>query len=134
MDQKKIDFISSFWKHLNAFHCFTDDVRDFIACQFALESNFGESSLAQSCYNLSGMKHPLVRPTTSIHAYNGFATYGSVTSCVVDYVLWISYRKPLRKELEDINLFKGILKNYCPEKDYIDKINKIYSQFKKSTK
>lgn len=110
------------------------DVILFIACQFALESNYGSSNLAKVQKNYCGMKNPLVRPSTSVTRGDGqqhYACYMYRIHCIVDYFLCLSYHRPLAKELENLDLFKSFLKKfYCPEKDYIDKINSIYQQFK----
>lgn len=121
--------IQSYVKRFNV----SDDVAFFIACQFALESNWGTSPLAINYSNYCGMRCPLVRPTLALNYEDApigvFARYGGLYDCVEDYMLCISFHKPMRKELEDVNLFSSFLKFYCPEKSYIKSVYSIYNQF-----
>lgn len=108
-------------------------VGDWIGCQFALESNFGISNLAKDNNNYCGMRNPLVRISSARHVgdplYN-WAIYDNLNDCIIDYILCIQYHKPLSVDYDTIEHFsRFIMKFYCPERDYIDKINKIYSQF-----
>lgn len=116
------------------FSQFSDDVCDWIACQFALESSFGESSLARSNYNFCGMKNPLVRISSAIFAGDCnyyWAQYADFDSCVVDYLLCLQYHQPISTNYDTISHLSAFLRKfYCPDKDYIDKINLIYQQFK----
>ena len=110
------------------------DVIAFIACQFALESNYGTSSLAKIQRNHCGMRNPMVRPSTSLVRGDGtqqFAAYRSRLDCIIDYFLCITFQKPFAKVIENLDMYKTFIgKFYCPEKGYIDRINKIYQQFK----
>lgn len=130
MNSEQIQFLYSVYYEISRFVPFSEDVCWFIACQFALESNYGKSNLAVSQSNYCGMKRALVRPSLNI-GFNEFATYRNLFDCVVDYVLCLTYHKPLASQLSDLNSFKFFIsKFYCPEKGYIDKINTIYQQFK----
>lgn len=109
-----------------------EDVANFIACQVALESDFGESKLAKDYCNFIGMKVPFVRISTCTNyadVNSTFAHYNGIQSCLLDYFFWLQFQKPLRNRLENLSLFKPLLENYCPEKDYISRIEKIYNQF-----
>lgn len=105
----------------------------WIGCQFALESNYGNSNLAKVNNNYCGMKNPLVRISTALHAGDPlfhWAVYDNLDDCITDYVLCIQYHKPISVDYDTIDHYsRFISKFYCPEVDYIDKINKIYSQF-----
>lgn len=113
---------------------FCAEVCDFVACQFALESNFGISTLARNNNNYFGMKNPLVRISTAVHAGDSnyhWAQYNGLSACVIDYLLCLQYHRPLSTNYDTIEHFsKFLIKFYCPERDYIDKINLIYQQFK----
>lgn len=111
---------------------FNDDVSFFIACQFALESDFGRSDLAITCNNISGMRHPLVRLTSSFKANkNGFACYSKIYDCIFDYLLCLNYYQIGVKECESVSCFsRFISKWYCPTKDYIKRIDSIYNEYK----
>lgn len=113
---------------------FSKEVCDFIACQFALESHFGLSPLACDNNNYCGMKNPLVRISSAIHAGDcnfHWAQYDSIHACVIDYLLCLQYHRPISTNYDTIEHFSAFIKKfYCPERDYIDKINLIYQQFK----
>lgn len=111
---------------------FNDDVSTWFAALFALESNFGNSALAKTHCNYCSMKLPRVRISvaTNFGLEEVWASYKDLFDCILDFVLWLQYQKPLRKELEKPELLYSYFRKYCPEKDYIDKINRIYSQFK----
>lgn len=107
------------------------NVACFIACQFALESNFGQSRIARTRHNLCGMKHPQLRPTYDLLRAATFADYDSKESCFKDYQLWLAYSKFTQFDLSNVECFKAKLrsKNYCPETDYIDRIQSIFDWF-----
>lgn len=112
---------------------FTSEVANYIGCQFALESKYGMSKLARENFNFCGMKTPLVRISCACNlgSKDTFAKYHSLADCVTDFMLRHQYFKPLsyiRKQLGD---YKYFLKDscYCPEKDYIKRIDVIYQQF-----
>lgn len=110
------------------------DVRYWISCQFALESGFGTSSLSEDNYNFCGMKNPLVRISCAEHAGDPnyhWASYDTLGCCIVDYLLCVQYHRPLFCDYDTVfHYSQFIRKFYCPERDYIDKINSIYQQFK----
>lgn len=123
--------VSSIFKNLTQF---SQEVCDFIACQFALESSFGESALAHANNNYCGMKNPLVRISSALHAGDGnyhWAQYVSLQDCILDYLLCLQYHRPLSTDYDSVVHFsRFISKFYCPERNYINKINLIYQQFK----
>ena len=114
-------------------HCIGHDVRRYIACQFALESDFGSSASALCNNNFCGMKVPVLRITLALNhdAKNDFAWFAGITSCVHDYLLWLQSNKFSRSELNNLVMFRSHLgfSGYCPEPDYLDKINSIYLQY-----
>lgn len=131
METYKLDFIQFVIDRLPKM--MSDDVSLWIACQLALESNYGRSELAINCHNISGMQHPLTRLSMSTNANSrGFAVYYQLEDCIEDYLLWLSWCRASKSELTEVPLFASLIatKNYCPEKDYITKINKLYQQFK----
>lgn len=113
----------------------SEEVAAFIGCQFALESNFGESDLANRANNHCGMKSPQVRfsyDRSRIYSRSSsFAKYESLYACLADYSLWLAYNRFTNLELRYLQQFKDKLYNckYCPEPDYISKIEKIYNEF-----
>lgn len=107
------------------------EVALFISCQFALESDFGRSRLAQESNNYCGMKSPILRPSFNLNPARTFASFESLDFCVQDYLNWLCWNKCSIAKLQDIRSFRQFLrdKKYCPETDYIDNINYLYSQF-----
>lgn len=105
-------------------------VRDFIACQFALESDFGRSNLARNYFNFCGMKVPSKRHFLGFGA-DGFACYSNLGNCICDYVSWLLYNRPSSEQLSTVASFSAFLEKvgYCPEKDYVEKIWKIYNSY-----
>ena len=127
---RKIDKLSYVEEIATFFASFCSaDVAFFIGCQFALESNYGQSSLAFRHHNHCGMKEPHVRVTLSLPGTSsGFASYTSLMSCMIDYSLWLAYNKFTSLQLFKSELFKQRLVacGYCPEKDYVSLIQSIY--------
>lgn len=108
------------------------EVATFIACQFALESNFGQSLLATRHNNLCGMKHPTYRVSLSIsRSTAGYACYLNHDDCITDYMIWLAYNHIGKYDLSHLDLFKKTLvaKGYCPDKDYISRIENLYSTY-----
>lgn len=125
------NWIVNFSNNIILQHFFSRDVCVYIACQFALESNFGDSDLAIKHFNYCGMKVPHRRANKSIDNTHTFARYSSFNDCVVDYILWVFYNRPYQPALEHVGSFRLFLRDsgYCPEKDYLSKIDNIYNQF-----
>ena len=113
--------------------CISIEVKRFIACQFALESDFGTSSFALCNNNYCGMKVASFRLTLALNIEEKcqFAQFAGITSCVHDYLLWLQSNKFSRAELVNLGLFVQHLKvsGYCPEYDYIDKIERLYHKY-----
>lgn len=106
------------------------NVRHYIACQFALESDFGNSAIAKDNNNLCGMRPPVVRPTLCIDTNRAHAVYFSRSASITDYVLWLAYNKFTQRELNDLELFKLHLEkaNYNSSENYIAAIDRIYQK------
>lgn len=141
MKKEQKEFIESVSKHWYLRNTFTKDVCLFIACQFALESSFGNSPLAVAHFNFSGMKMPSKRYGTYLRfsavcansklPSSEFAWYSSFDECVIDYVCWVLYFRPLVVHLSSAAHYASwIEKRYCPEEDYVKKIVSLYNQFK----
>lgn len=131
LDYNFIKWVSSILLDISNFPI---EVCDFIGCQFALESNYGKSDLAKSNHNLCGMRNPIVRISTAIHAGDGqfhWAQYTDAIHCIYDYLLCLQYHRPLSTQYDNIKHYSEFIRKfYCPEMDYIERINKIYHQFK----
>lgn len=131
MDKKTFIAQVSSW----VFHFgFSSEVSLFIASQFALESDFGTSNLALKYHNYCGMRCPMVRISTAVNAGDGqctWASYSNLHDCVTDFILCLQYHRPFSEIKDNIAAYcRFISRFYCPERDYISKINTIYSQFK----
>lgn len=108
------------------------DVKYFVACQFALESNFGKSRLAKVNNNYCGMCLPKSRLSLNIAVSGNFAAYKSLDDCVIDYCYWLAFNKINYVDLFNLNLYSRFLvaKKYCPESDYIDRIFNLFNSLK----
>lgn len=108
-----------------------DEVRKFIACQFALESDFGESAIARENYNYCGMKLPSSRPTSAVGMWRGHAVYNNIHRCIDDYFYWLLYNRFTQLELNDLFAFKSHLakSGYCPSSDYVERIDNLFKQY-----
>lgn len=136
MEKNKIYFIQN-WSNFLLEYCriMSNDVAIYVACQFALESNFGTSNLSQTQNNISGMKRPLVRPTCSLETNGQFASYESVYHCVLDFLFCLAFHKLQQYNLDTIKHYIAATEKwYCPERDYHSKIQFIYLQFQNSQK
>lgn len=108
------------------------DVAKFIAAQCCLESDFGLSRIAHDNHNLFGMKLPHSRVTTAIDINHGHAVYNDPLDSIIDYMLWLEHFDFNQKDLTNLDRFKRCLKAspYCPKPDYVERIEKIYEQYK----
>lgn len=115
----------------------SDEVRGYIASQFALESNFGSSGFACCQNNYCGMKVPSIRLTTAVNFSDKgrFAKYSSLSSCIADYLLYLQALKFNKFELNSVLAFRRKLDlvGYCPDLGYLDKIDSIYCRYVDST-
>lgn len=134
MNKLDFGFIVSVSTIFSEISQFSKEVCDFIGCQFALESSFGRSNLSVTNNNYCGMKNPLVRISTALHAGDGvyhWAQFQDLYSCCIDYLLCLQYHRPISTQYDTIPHYSAFIKKfYCPDTDYIDKINKIYQSFK----
>lgn len=132
METEKKDFLLRVYRCFARYDCFSQDVAFFIACQVALESDFGRSRLAREFNNYIGMRISRVRPTTRLSFVDTdeFSRYDSFDDCLFDYLLAVTYHQPLRNDLHRLeNYARFISRWYCPEHSYIERILSIYNQF-----
>lgn len=135
MSDLQKDFIKTMCHNIEEiFPTLSSDTILFIACQAALESDYGNSPLCRYYHNYFGMRNPMTRPSTSkVRGLSQFewADYYNCQYSIIDYFMCLSFHKPLSKELDNLELFKAFIRSwYCPEKNYLDKITKIFNQFK----
>lgn len=127
------DFIRNVSSLFQSIFRVQEDVADFIGCQFALESSYGESPLAKTHHNYCGMRTPLVRVSVASNYRDPdekWARYDDLLHCVYDFMFCLAYRKPMSSVFETINQYKAFIKGwYCPESSYLSKINQIYQSF-----
>lgn len=84
---------------------------DIVYQQFKIESASGKSNLAVNYNNLTGMKFPTVRLTTSIgKTKSGFAIYGDWRDSIIDRLLLDYYSQW----------------NNLSREDYLNKMRTIY--------
>lgn len=136
-NSKKVLFLDSVVEQL-AIYCpqMSSEVMYFVACQFALESNFGESRLAKLKNNYCGMKVPQSRLTLCKTITGDFAKFDSFVDCIIDYVYWLAWNHFNCQHVFNLNLFTRLLIscNYCPDFDYIDRVYTLYNSFKSNFK
>lgn len=132
-NKEKLDFIDKVVDALSRY-CpqMMVDVKYFVACQFALESNFGQSRLAMTKFNFCGMSRPNCRLSLNIALTGNFAEFLSFDDCIIDYCYWLSYNKFNYMMLFNLDLFTRhlIASKYCPESDYIDRIYSLFNSLK----
>ncbi len=88
--------------------------------QIYLESGHLKSFLSIKNNNLTGMKHPRVRETTSLGQKNGYAYYKSWIDCVKDIYLWKRENNLLgASENKILNILK---RKYAQDPNYIKKL------------
>lgn len=130
---EKLNFLTKVVQYLSRYTNISQEVRKVIACQFALECNFGNSIQVVEKNNYCGMHVPTSRPTLALNAGKfilyPFAAYSNLSTCIEDYILCISFQRPCRKDLEDVNSFLEFIKFYCPDKYYSERIRSIYNQY-----
>lgn len=125
-------FIIQVYQYLMTKYKLKYEIAVLIACQSCLESAGGSSHLVKDFNNYIGMRVPFVRPSTANNQCDSnahWASYDNLYSCLDDYMLWLAYRQPLRKEFESLDLFSKYLKKYCPERDYVSRVMALYNQF-----
>lgn len=83
---------------------------EIVKKQVILESGHLTSDIAISNMNVTGMKHPSQRMSTSLGSKNGYAVYKDIKSCILDRLIF------------DASQMKGL-----SEKDYIDYLDRVYS-------
>lgn len=131
-ESEKLEFIDKVVSALSSYlPQAMDDVKYWIACQFALESNFGQSLLARNKHNYCGMCIPKSRISLNSAVSGNFAKYDCFLECVLDYCYWLAWNKFTYLDLFNLDLFtrKLIAKGYCPESDYVDRVYTLYNSF-----
>lgn len=133
MTKEQFEFIRSVKSSVIQYG-FSEDVAAFIGSQFALESAFGTSSLARRQSNYCGMKTPLVRLSVADNqgvSSDTWAEYSGLEWCVCDFVLCLQYYRPGSDIKDKISAYSRFISRfYCLDRDYVSKIESIYSQFK----
>jgi uncharacterized FlgJ-related protein len=91
--------------------------------QIYLESGHLKSFLCSENNNLTGMKHPRVRETTSLGKKNGYANYKTWVHCVKDIYLWRKENNLLGvSENKLLNILK---RKYAEDPNYTKKLARI---------
>ena len=97
---------------------------DYIVRQAILETGNFTSAIFLENNNLLGMKHPRVRPTTSLGTNRGHAVYHHWTESVEDYLLWLRYYKDRGWDTQDY--FRFLRKvGYAEDPYYIYKLQNL---------
>jgi uncharacterized FlgJ-related protein len=91
--------------------------------QIYLESGHLKSSLCIDNNNLTGMKHPRVRETTSFGRKNGYAHYESWIESVKDLYLWRKARNLIGANKEE--LLNSLERTYAEDPNYTKKLVRV---------
>lgn len=91
--------------------------------QIYLESGHLKSFLCATNNNLTGMKHPRVRKTTSLGKKNGYAHYKSWVQCVKDIYLWRKENNLLG--VSENKLLNILERKYAEDPNYTKKLVRI---------
>lgn len=128
-ENEKLEFVRTIASYDYLRAC--PQVRLFIACQSALETDYGKSAICLENYNLFGMKMPNYRPTTALGINRRHAKYKDYIGSYLDYCLWLAYNHCSQRALSDVDLFAKWIstKNYCPSPTYVDSIIALYRQY-----
>lgn len=97
---------------------------DYIVRQAILETGNFTSTIFLENNNLLGMKHPRVRPTTSLGSNRGHAKYFHWTESVEDYLLWLRYYKNRGWDTQDYFKFLREV-GYAEDPHYIYKLQNL---------
>jgi len=91
--------------------------------QIYLESGHLKSFLCEKNNNLTGMKHPRVRETTSLGKKNGYAHYETWIDCVKDIYLWRRENNLLG--VSENKLLNTLKRKYAEDPNYTKKLSNI---------
>lgn len=127
--EKRLEWLKDY-ESIIPLNC-SGNVRKFIVCQFAIESDFGMSKIAYTNNNISGMRYPVNRVTTAVCQNFGFADYHRELDCIIDYCIWLACNGFTQRILNDYSLFINhpAWSKYCPEKDYVQRIINLINQY-----
>lgn len=98
---------------------------DVAIAQMKLESATGTSKIFREGNNLFGMKHPRVRPTTSLGVKNNHAYYSHWRQSCVDYALFQAYVMDLDNSISEDAWLDYIGRVYAEDTEYTKKLLKI---------
>lgn len=96
---------------------------EFTIKQIYLESGHLKSSLCVDNNNLTGMKHPRLRETTSLGQKNGYAHYQNWIESVKDLYLWRKENNLIGSNKREI--LSTLEKKYAEDPNYTKKLVRI---------
>lgn len=112
----------------NEITCYNLQHPDIVFAQAVLETGHFKSNIFRTNNNLFGMRHPKVRPTTSLGAQSGHAKYRSWQESVEDYSLWQSFC--FKKKVNRLDYLSYLSRNYAEDTSYVLKLLKIIKEYK----
>lgn len=123
-----IDFVLGL---VNKYLPCSNEVAFFVACQSALETGYGTSSLFQCNLNLFGMRKVNRRVSTSYFFHSGHQLYDSCDESFIDYMLWLQMAGFVGADLFSLDKFCDKMRksNYNPSIKYVDTILTIYKTY-----
>lgn len=112
----------------NEITCYNLQHPEVVFAQAVLETGYFKSKLLRTNNNLFGMRHPKVRPTTSIGAQSGHAKYNSWQDSVEDYALWQQFC--FKKKVNRMDYLSFLSRNYAEDTSYVLKLLEIIKKYK----
>jgi uncharacterized FlgJ-related protein len=91
--------------------------------QIYLESGHLKSFLSKKNNNLTGMRHPRIRQTTSLGEKNGYAYYKNWIDCVKDIYLWRKANNLIG--VSENVLLKSLRVKYAQDPNYTEILSRI---------
>jgi uncharacterized FlgJ-related protein len=98
---------------------------DFVFAMAVLESGGFKSKIYVENNNCFGMREPAKRPTTATGSANGYAVYGSVIDCVIDFRLW---QVATCKNLSRDDFIDHVGRVYAEDSTYVSVIKKLINK------
>ena len=93
---------------------------EIVLKQTLLESGHYKSRICLSNNNITGMRHPRKRPTTSVGSRYGHAVYNSWQECIEDYKLWqVHYSDEIKNCRGESGYYSFLNKYYSVNQNYI---------------
>lgn len=134
MKEKNVKFIDSIVEMIvNRFIYVNLEIAQFIACQSALETAYGQSRIYFENHNLFGMRVPKVRLSNCVGEKYGHAVYSDYLCSLYDFFYWLQFNGFSQKDL--FGKYEAYVKKFRsspfnPSPHYVDLIISILTNYK----